>query len=223
MDKVRLLLADDNFVVRRGLRSILEQEPGFSLVGEASTGGEAVDLFKRESPDVVLLDIRMPDKDGIAVAQEITSLQPDSKMLMLTALDDPVHLVQAMLAGVRGYLVYGRFTPEELVSAVRTVYAGGVIVTPALAPVLLRLVQESPAAKHIAETDPLTPREREVLTLIAAGKNNQDTADALGVEEKTVKNHLSSIYSKLRLKGRYEAIAYALQHGDKDGVAGGRG
>ncbi len=209
-DRIGVFLVDDNFVVRRGLRSALEQEKDIDILGEASTGQEALERLQTLRRDVILLDIRMPDMDGIGVAREITGQWPEARILVLTVLDDPAHLVQAMLAGAKGYLVYGQFSPEELVSAVRTVHVGGIIFSPSLAPTVLKLIQENPSAQTVQAPDSLTPREREVLAHVGAGRSNLEIAAALGIEEKTVKNHLNAIYSKLRFKNRYEAMAYLL-------------
>lgn len=215
MKQITILIVDDNFVARRGLRSLLQAEPGLAVVGEASTGRLAIDWVKDNSPDIILMDVRMPDTDGIAAATGILKLKPETKIMMLTIVEEQPVILKALLAGARGYLVYSRFTPEELVKAIFVVNEGGMIAIPPIAPALLKNIRE-----HIEETntisemnsmEPLTARENEILTLIALGKSNRDIAGSLDIEEKTVKNNINNIYSKLQLKSRYEAIAYMLR------------
>jgi DNA-binding NarL/FixJ family response regulator len=212
-DAIRVMIVDDNFVVRRGLHSSLEFDPAMILVGEASTGDEAIELARELVPDVILMDIRMPGRDGISATEIISDESPSAKILMLTWSEDPEHLRSAVLAGAKGYLVHGRFSPERLAEAVRVVHEGGALITPMLAPALLDFVRQnaqSQRGKSAGTT--LTPREVEVLEFIVAGKSNREIATALYIEEKTVKNHVSNIYSKLHLKNRYEAIKRGSEH-----------
>ncbi|HEY7067091.1 MAG TPA: response regulator transcription factor [Chloroflexota bacterium] len=212
MQPLRVLIVDDNFVVRGGLRSSLELAEDIVVVGDAADGLEGVRLAEELLPDVVLTDIRMPGLDGIAVTQRLTERAPSVRVLVLTWSEDVQHLVQAILAGAKGYLVHGTFTPAELTQAVHTVYAGGALITPALAPALLELVREAatrPAGAAAPEAPPstgLTPREIEVLELVRGGLSNREIAQRLCIEEKTVKNHINNIYSKLQFRSRYEAI-----------------
>ncbi len=212
MSQIRILIVDDNFVARRGLHSFLQLEKDILVVGEASTGRAAVDWIRKTSVDVVLMDVRMPDMDGIKATAKILKIRPETKVLMLTIMEDQVTLLRALLAGARGYLVYGQFTPEKLTDAVRTVASGGTKITPPITCELLENIRQSgERIQDIAEMEgmePLTAREKEILSLIAAGRGNREIAEALFIEEKTVKNHINSIYSKLQIKSRYEAISY---------------
>jgi DNA-binding NarL/FixJ family response regulator len=212
MKQITILIVDDNFVARRGLRSFLQTESDITVSGEASTGRAAIEWMRDKSLDVVLMDVRMPDTDGIEATTEIVKVRPQTKVLMLTVVDDQSTLLRALLAGAKGYLVYGRFTPEGLVTAIHAIMSGETVTIPPVAPALLEHIRTHVANVYdIAEMEnmePLTAREKEILSLIAIGKGNRDIADALNVEEKTVKNHINNIYSKLQIKSRYEAISY---------------
>jgi DNA-binding NarL/FixJ family response regulator len=214
MNKISVLIVDDNFVARRGLRSLLQTEPDIVIAGEASTGRAAVDWMKTGSADVILMDVRMPDTDGISATGEILKLRPESRIMMLTVMEEQPVILKALLAGAKGYLVYGRFTPEELVKAVHIIKDGGAIAIPPVAPALLKNIREHIDAAggftDMAGMEPLTARESEILALIALGKGNKEIAAALEIEEKTVKNNINNIYSKLQIKSRYEAISYML-------------
>lgn len=213
-DTIRVLIVDDNFVVRRGLHSSLDFDPTIDVVGEASNGHEAVQRARNLAPDVILMDIRMPGRDGISATEELSDECPAARVLMLTWSEDPEHLRAAVLAGAKGYLVHGRFSPERLAEAVRVVHEGGALITPMIAPALLDLVRDAAQVGRGRATSSsvLTPREMEVLELIVAGKSNREISEALFIEEKTVKNHVSNIYAKLQLKNRYEAIARGRDH-----------
>lgn len=212
-ETIRVLIADDNFVVRRGLQSSLEIDPAMEVVGGASTGDEAIEQARELVPDVVLMDIRMPDRDGISATEIISEESPSSRVLVLTWSEDPEHLRSAVLAGAKGYLVHGRFSPESLAEAVRVVHEGGALITPMIAPALLDLVREgAQGSRPRGGASVLTPREVEVLEYVVSGKSNREIAEALYIEEKTVKNHVSNIYSKLHLKNRYEAITRGRFH-----------
>ncbi len=212
--EIRVLIIDDNFVVRRGLQSSLEFDPAIDIVGEGSSGDEAIDLARDLVPDVILMDIRMPDRDGIAATEVISDESPASKVLILTWSEDPEHLRSAVLAGAKGYLVHGRFSPERLSEAVHIIHEGGALITPMLAPALLEFVRAGAQGgrSRSASGSVLTPRELQVLEYIVAGKSNREIAETLFIEEKTVKNHISNIYSKLHLKNRYEAITRGRDH-----------
>ncbi len=215
MSQIRILIVDDNFVIRRGLRNFLQTASDLAVVGEASTGRAAIEWIKDNSADTVLMDVRMPDTDGIGATSEILKLRPDTRVLMLTVVDEQATLLRALLSGARGYLVYGRFTPEELVKAIRLVGAGGTITIPPIAAALLENIRSYlDSVQDITEmetVEPLTTREKETLNLIALGKGNHEIAETLCIEEKTVKNYINNIYSKLHLKSRYEAITYVLR------------
>jgi two-component system nitrate/nitrite response regulator NarL len=186
------------------------------VVGEASAGRAAIDWVKSNAADIVLMDVRMPDTDGIGATSEILNLRPELKVLMLTVVDEQSTLLRALLAGAKGYLVYGRFTPEELIEAIRVIGTGGTIAIPSVSPALLENIESHlTGVEDIAEMEnmePLTTREKEILSLIAIGKGNREIAESLSIEEKTVKNHINNIYSKLQIKSRYEAISFMLHH-----------
>lgn len=212
MNGISVLIVDDNFVARRGLRSFLGTEDGITVAGEAASGREAIDWIRGNSADIVLMDIRMPDTDGIAATAEITRLAPRTQVVMLTVVEDQAVLIQALLAGARGYLVYSRFTPEELAEAIRRVHTGETVFRPEVSPPLLRHISDHASEvsdiREMENMEPLTAREKEILGLIATGTGNRDIAEELGIEEKTVKNHINNIYSKLQIKSRYQAITY---------------
>ena len=203
MSPIRVFIVDDNFVARRGLRSVLEAEDDITVAGEASSGMEALKRLRECPADVVLMDIRMPDIDGIEATRELLREKADARILMATVIDDPSVHMNAMLAGARGYMVYGHFTPESLLDAIRSVASGQRVNVPAI-PVDVGIL------KADVELGGLTQREDEILRLIAAGKDNREIAASLKIEEKTVKNHINSIYSKIGVGSRQEAIYYML-------------
>ncbi len=193
---------DDNFVARRGLRSVLESEDSIVISGEASSGTEAIKRLRESPADVILMDIRMPDIDGIETTSRLLDDNPDARILIMTVIEDPSVHVNAMLAGARGYMVYGHFAPDSLTESIRAVAQGQYVNVPSL---------PSDANSGASNTpDTLTQREEEILKLIAAGKDNRDIATALKIEEKTVKNHINNIYSKIGVNNRTEAIYYML-------------
>lgn len=209
MRTVRIFIVDDNFVARRGLRSVIEANKEFTVIGEASTGSEAISKLKMVEADVVLMDIRMPGVDGIDATARISLQNPGAKVLVLTVVDEPVVLANVINAGACGYLVYGNFEPKDLLEAIKSSLDGKMVGIPAIPGIL----HPSPDSKgdpvYYAET--LTQREKEVLRLIAIGKENREIARELSIEEKTVKNHINSIYSKLNIATRQEAVMRALQ------------
>jgi DNA-binding NarL/FixJ family response regulator len=203
MSTIRVFIVDDNFVARRGLRSVLEAEDGIAVVGEASSGSEALKRLRECPADVVLMDIRMSDIDGIEATSKLLLENPDSRILMATVIEDPVVHMNAMLAGARGYLVYGHFAPETLTDAIRAVASGQRVNIP-------KIPQEASIRKGESENSGLTQREDEIMRLITAGKDNREIAASLNIEEKTVKNHINNIYSKIGVRSRREAIYYML-------------
>ncbi len=216
MSQISVLIVDDNFVVRKGLHNFLETLEDVTVLGEVSTGRAATSWLTDNTVDVVLMDIRMPDTDGITATEKITRLNPQTKVLMLSVVADQATLLRALLAGAKGYLVYGQFTPEELLDAIRAVVHGHVVTQPRVAPALLDNLESCLDNIHdiadMENMEPLTERERDILGLIALGKNNREIAAALNIAEKTVKNHINNIYSKLQIRSRYQAISYILRH-----------
>ena len=198
--EIRVLIADDSFVVRSGLRNFVESLPDVHVVGEASTGREAVSLASETRPDVVLMDLRMRDGDGIFATREISEARPSTRTLIVSWSDEPDHMRDAFAAGARGYLVHGRFGAQQLARAIRAVATGADPLAP-------DVEGAAPRGGGQAEAARLTARELEILALVRRGRRNREIAAELGIEEKTVKNHLNSVYSKLDLAGRIEAMA----------------
>lgn len=210
---IRLLVCDDNAVVRGGLRALLDAQDDLQVVGEASTGREAIDETARLTPDVVLLDVRMPVMDGVSAATALAARVP---VLMLTYSDEAEIITAAIRAGARGYLVHGEFTTDELVGAVRDVHAGGSVVSSRATSVLFDALRAAPSHQRRDSFD-LTERECEVMELIVAGRSNREIADTLVVSYKTVKNHVNRIFTKLDVHSRTEAVAawLGLQQDDR--------
>jgi DNA-binding NarL/FixJ family response regulator len=204
---IRVLVVDDNDVVRSGLVALLSSAPDLEVVGEAATGRAAIDEAERHDPDVVLLDVRMPVMDGVTAAGVLAE---HYNVLMLTYSDEPEVVSGALRNGARGYLVHGSFTPDELWHAVREVAAQRPAVSDAAVPALLESLRQGPkeperGARGGGHT--LTPREAEIMDAIARGRSNRDIAAELFVAEKTVKNTINRIYTKLAVSSRSEAIA----------------
>jgi DNA-binding NarL/FixJ family response regulator len=208
---VRVVVADDHPIVRDGLRALLGSLPDVEMVGEATTGREAVRSAVTDRPDVIVMDLRMPDLDGTTATAEICRVAPDVAVLVLTMLDDDDSVFAAMRAGARGYLVKGA-SQQEIVRAITAVAAGEAIFGPGVARRVLRYFASPPAAAQPAFPE-LSPREREVLDLIAGGLTNAAIAGRLGLSAKTVGNHTSAIFAKLQVAGRAEAIIRAREAG----------
>jgi DNA-binding NarL/FixJ family response regulator len=207
---IKVLIADDNAVIRQGVRALLTSAADdIEVVGEAATGREAIEQAELLQPDVVLLDIRMPVMDGVKAAERLTDR---FHVMMLTYSDDEPMVAGAIRAGAHGYLVHGRFEPDELTRAVRDLAAGKRIVSPSVAPVIFDLVSRGEASagggpRPESGRDSLTEREREVMSSISRGRSNRDIAEQLVISEKTVKNHIRAIYDKLGVASRAEAMA----------------
>ncbi len=219
-DKIRVLIVDDHAMVRQGLRTFLELQDGGALpievAGEAINGLEAVEMATRLKPDIVLLDLVMPEMDGIQATARIIECSPNSRVIILTSFGEEERVLPAIRAGAQGYLLKD-IPPKELVQAVREAYLGKVQLHPEVAKKLMALAaaREGPPPNLDAESsgESLTTREREVLSLIAEGRNNREIAEILIISEKTVKTHVSNILNKLHLDDRTQAAIYALRHG----------
>jgi DNA-binding NarL/FixJ family response regulator len=208
---VRIVVADDHQIVRSGFAGLLDTQPDFKVVGTAEDGAEAVRVCRETSPDVVLMDVRMPGMDGI----EATQRMPHQKVLILTTFGLDDYIIEALRAGANGFLL--KDAPvEELVRAVRTVAAGDAQLSPAVTKRLLdQVARRLPPAveRHTGALAQLTEREREVLRLLAVGMSNAEIAAALVVSEPTVKTHVSSLLQKLGLRNRVQAVIYAYENG----------
>lgn len=211
MDIIRLLLVDDHKVVRLGLRALLEAEPDIEVVGEAANAAEAIQRAGQLQPTLVLMDIRLPDQNGIAACRQIRQQWPPIQVLMLTSFADEDLVLEAIGAGAAGY-VLKQLDTTDLVSAVRAVGRGDAVLDPAVTQKVLARVR---CAEHEAQSlafRELSERELQVLALVAEGKTNAEIADALILSEKTVRNHVSTILSKIGLTNRIEAATYAVRH-----------
>lgn len=207
---IRVAVADDHPIVRDGLRALFASLSDLELVAEATTGREAVRVAVTAAPDVIVMDLRMPDLDGVAATAEIAKLAPQVAVLVLTMFEDDESVYAAMRAGARGYLVKGA-SQEEISRAIAAVAGGGAVFGPAVAKRVIDYFAAPPAA-DVPFPD-LTPRELEVLGLIAAGLSNAAIADRLGLAAKTVGNHISAIFAKLQVATRAEAIVRARDAG----------
>lgn len=202
VNKIRILVVDDHFIVRTGLLSLLHTEPNLAVVGEAADGDEAIKLFESLQPDLMLIDLRMPGKNGHDVTRHIRKLSPEARILMLSGYEGDADIQAALGAGVRGY-VFKSATGEELIPAIHAVAAGR------------RWIPQNVAArlKLGNSFEPLTARECEVLGQLASGRANKEIADTLGISEHTTKGHLKSILGKLRVADRTQAVIAAVQRG----------
>jgi DNA-binding NarL/FixJ family response regulator len=210
---IRVLIADDQALMRGGFRMILDAQDDIEVVGEAIDGRDAVEQYRRTSPDVVVMDVRMPSMDGIEATRRLTATDPPARVLVLTTFDLDEYVYEALRAGASGFLLKDR-PPEELVAAVRVVAAGEALIAPS---VTRRLIEEfarrpegPPPPAGLAE---LTDREREVLVLMARGRSNAEIASDLFVAETTVKTHVGHVLSKLRLRDRAQAVVVAYESG----------
>lgn len=207
---IRLLLVDDQILVRQGLKVLLEAQPDLEVIGEAQDGQQAVAQVEALQPDVVLMDVRMPEMDGVAATQIISQRFADIKVLVLSTFNDDDYVWRAIRFGAKGYLLKDS-NPEELAQAIRAVHRGYT----QLGPGLMEKAIASPASATPApaalppELAQLTPREREVLSLIIAGASNREIAESLYISERTVKNHVTNILSRLNLRDRVQAAMFA--------------
>jgi two-component system response regulator NreC len=208
---IRILIADDHGVLRAGLRALLNTEPSLEVVGEAADGNEALRLTSELQPDIVLMDISMPDCGGIEATRRLTELRPDVGVLILTVHEDKGLLREAIRAGAAGYILK-RAVESELINAIQAVSRGDLYVHPAMTRALLPDVTSVPAANQMA-IERLTPREVEVLRLIVTGHTNRQIADVLTLSVRTVESHRANLMDKLDLHSRVDLVRYAAKHG----------
>jgi DNA-binding NarL/FixJ family response regulator len=213
-EPLTVLIADDQALVRAGFRSILESQPGIEVVGEAEDGRNAIDLARKRRPQVVLMDIQMPDIDGLEATRRILGeLGEEIAILMLTTFDLNEYVYEAMRAGASGFLLKD-VLPEDLVAAVRVVASGDALIAPAITKRLIEhFVKTAPPATPPGELAELTPREVEVLLLIARGLSNGEIADDLVLSEATVKTHVKHVLAKLGARDRVQAVVFAYEAG----------
>ncbi|HEV8686176.1 MAG TPA: response regulator transcription factor [Gaiellaceae bacterium] len=214
MTPVRVLLVDDDDLMRAGLRSVLSSDETIEVVGEAGDGRAAVERASELRPDIVLMDVRMPNLDGIAATREVLAARPEAKVVILTTFEEDDYIFGALSAGASGFLLK-RTSPEQLIAALHTVAAGDSLLSPSVTRRVVERMAKQPAlttsaSEHLNE---LTPREREVLELVARGLSNSEIATAFVIEESTVKTHVKRILMKLRLRDRVQAVIFAYESG----------
>jgi DNA-binding NarL/FixJ family response regulator len=211
---VRVLLVDDDNLMRAGLRAVLASDQTIEVVGETPDGRLAVDSVRRLRPDLVLMDVRMPDIDGIAATRQVLAASPEVKVVILTTFEQDDYIFGALSAGASGFLLK-RSRPEELLAAIHTVAAGDSLLSPSVTRTVIERVAQQPTPKPECsdQLEELTAREREVLELIARGLSNGEIAGALVIEESTVKTHIKRILMKLHLRDRIHAVIFAYETG----------
>jgi DNA-binding NarL/FixJ family response regulator len=209
---IRVLVVDDQSMVRAGFRMLLSREQDVEVVAEASNGLEAVDKAARFQPDVVLMDIRMPELDGLHATRRILSADPSARVLVLTTFDLDEYVYEALRAGASGFVLKDD-PPEQLLGAIRTVAAGDALLSPAVTKRVIDQFSRLPRHEPPKELAELTEREREVLSLIAEGRSNAEIGEALFISETTVKTHVTHVLQKLGLRDRVQAVVLAYQAG----------
>jgi NarL family two-component system response regulator LiaR len=210
--RIMVLICDDQAIVRKGIRALLATEPSIEVIGEAENGQEAVSRVKELRPDVILMDLVMPEVDGVEATRRITSRQPEARILVLTSFATDDKVFPAIKAGALGYLLKDS-SPEALVQAIQHVYRGEPSLHPTIARRVLQELSRPEELEESPRSDPLTERELEVLRLVARGLSNQQIANQLMISEATVRTHVSRILSKLHLASRIQAALYALDKG----------
>lgn len=219
---MRVLIADDHQLFRDGLRALLLAAPDTEVIGEAATGAEAIQLAAETRPQIILMDIQMPDMDGIAATRAIVAADPAINVLMVTMFEDDPTVFAAMRAGARGYVLKGA-KHDEMLRAIRAVGSGEAIFSPSIASRMMNFFASSHAAAPDDAFADLTDREREILELMARGASNTEIADALTISVKTVRNHVSNIFSKLQVVDRAQAVIRAREAGLGSSAAGSTG
>lgn len=207
---IKVAIADDHAIVRAGLRALIHSEPDLELVGEAVGGYEAIQLVEKLAPDVLVLDISMPDIDGITVTREIKGKKNDTAILILTVHEDEVFLREVIKAGASGYIIK-HAAEAELVTAIHSVTRGEIYVHPSLLRTLL-VDSDRPLSKNQKQTEALTPREVDILKLLVQGYTNRQIADELSISIRTVEGHRANLTEKLGLRSRVELLRYARDH-----------
>jgi DNA-binding NarL/FixJ family response regulator len=209
---IGVLLVDDQMMIRAGLRMVLESESDIAVVAEASNGAEAVRVGKRERPDVVLMDVRMPEMDGIEATRRLLEAAPETKVIVVTTFDIDDYVYGALRAGASGFLLKDA-PPDDLIAAIRVVAGGDALIAPSVTKRLIAEFAERREEQPVQGLDDLTDRETEVLALIARGMSNAEIAQELYVSETTVKTHVSHILTKLNLRDRVQAVVAAYEAG----------
>jgi two-component system response regulator NreC len=213
MDEVKLLLVDDHEVVRTGLRMLLENQPNIKIIGEASTGLQALEMVDELMPDVVIMDITLPDISGIEATRRLRQSHPDLPVVALTIHEDEQYFFEMLQAGASGY-VPKRAAPEDLLNAIQVVHAGEVYIYPSLAKLLVAdFLSRAGDGINKATVDGLTPREQEVLAVLAEGQSNDEIAEKLAISRHTVARHRENLMRKLNLHSRSELVKYAIRKG----------
>jgi NarL family two-component system response regulator LiaR len=212
MDPIRILLAEDHKIVREGTRQLLEQTPDLTVIGEAADGEEAVRLATELSPDVVVMDVRLPKLNGIQATEAIKAQHPDMPILILSAYDDDRYVFPLLDAGANGYLLKTT-SRAELAQAIHTVHAGKTALDPHIAHKVVERLTHRQSYRGKAMTERLTERELEVLQAVASGKGNREIGEALFISPHTVQVHVRNIFGKLGVNSRIEAVAYGVRQG----------
>lgn len=206
----RIVVVDDHPLVREGIVKILGLESAFQVVGDLGTGSSALEMAGELKPDVMLLDLSLPDMTGIEVCKAVVSQFPEIKIIALTIYDDEAHVLESIKAGVNGYLLKD-ISPDTLITAIKAVCSGGSYIHPSVAGKLMSDYGKLSSRMNGGQRDILTARETEVLCYVAEGLTNKEIADTLFISEKTVKNHITSVFKKLEVNGRTEAVVQAMK------------
>jgi DNA-binding NarL/FixJ family response regulator len=211
MEKVKLIIADDHALIREGIKKLLELEEGIEILGLAGDGHEALSLIDKLSPDVILLDINMPNLNGIDTLKIIKKEYPKTKVIMLTIHEDAEYLIETVTIGAEGYVLKDADI-SSLVKAILKVYAGEIYIHPTLSGILIKEYKRKGQSQDEVNNSALTRREYDVIKLISKGYNNKEIATELFISEKTVKNHVSNIFKKIKVTDRTQAALYAIKH-----------